>query len=180
MRTVGWMLVAFGTLCVSSTAQSADILPDGTVMERAMKLAAPHVNPQLQVVLTATLPPGVSKNAEAWTTFREDGSGDGVFVYTGSAVFRCARERNPNQDRCLLKLASIVVHEAWHLQHGRDEEGAYRAQLVFLQSKEAASFLQVNESAAADIAAVRQVLNRIMAEKRKREGRQIATAYARN
>ena len=33
----------------------------------------------------------------------------------------------------LKMVASIIVHEEWHLTHGRDEEGAYYAQLMALQ-----------------------------------------------
>ena len=42
-----------------------------------------------------------------------------------------------DQDRCLLKVASVIVHEAWHLRNGPDEVGAYQTQLIFLQMKEA-------------------------------------------
>lgn len=43
------------------------------------------------------------------------------------------------QDDCAIsqmdlwrKLASVIVHEEWHLRHGADEEGAYAAQLMAL------------------------------------------------
>ena len=32
----------------------------------------------------------------------------------------------------MAKIASIIVHEEWHLRHGPDESGAYHAQLTAL------------------------------------------------
>src|SRR5688572_31105414 len=55
-------------------------------------------------------------------------------LLTTSEAFRTALKA---QTRCgnrnaLRKLASILVHEEWHLRHGSDEEGAYSAQLTTL------------------------------------------------
>jgi hypothetical protein len=35
-------------------------------------------------------------------------------------------------DAAFIKLASIIIHEAWHVRHGQDERGAYLAQLLTL------------------------------------------------
>ena len=59
------------------------------------------------------------------------GCGERIFVYTGSDMFRCA-SRPLSMRQCLLRLASAVVHEAWHLENGRDEEEAYEEQIAFL------------------------------------------------
>jgi len=38
-----------------------------------------------------------------------------------------------------LKLASAIIHEAWHCRHGVDEAGAYEAQIAFLMTHGGAS-----------------------------------------
>lgn len=86
----------------------------------------------LPIVLTGIRPRYVSELAEAWTV-RDPATGQGlVVIYTGSATFRCAMP--PEQKRqCVIKLASILMHEAWHLKYGSDERHAYDAQLTFLE-----------------------------------------------
>jgi hypothetical protein len=37
----------------------------------------------------------------------------------------------------LRKIASVLVHEEWHVRHGSDEAGAYAAQLTTLASLDA-------------------------------------------
>jgi hypothetical protein len=56
------------------------------------------------------------------------GSGT-ISVVTSSAAFRTAR---CGRRRSLLKLASILAHEEWHVRCGGDERGAYEAQLAAL------------------------------------------------
>jgi hypothetical protein len=63
-----------------------------------------------------------------------------------------------------LKLASVIVHEAWHLQHGRDEAGAYDAQLIFLQMTEASATFQLNLAAAITINEVRRAKARMLCQ----------------
>jgi len=121
---------------------------------------------RLAVVLTPTLPRAVSPNAEAWTIYDETCKGDRIFLYTRSGVFRCASDEQPLQHQCLLKLASVIVHESWHLEHGPDEAAAYTAQLLFLQMIEASAFLQLNEAAATEMAAIRRARSRVLADKR--------------
>jgi hypothetical protein len=75
-------------------------------------------------------PPGVSRYAEAFT--RRDS--DTIYLITSSVVFMRAQKASP---RCgdfesVRKLASIIVHEEWHVRHGPDERGAYEAQLTTL------------------------------------------------
>ena len=108
----------------------------------------------------------MSPGAEAWTVYDEHGKGDRIFVYTRSRTFRCASVPRWDQYQCLLKLASVIVHEAWHLRNGPDEVGAYEAQLIFLQLTEASAFLQFNEAAAVNIREVRRARDRTLADKR--------------
>ena len=61
-----------------------------------------------------------------------------VYVVGSSTVFQRAVEANRNRQQCqnpdvLRLLASVLVHEEWHLRHGPDEEAAYLAQLTTLQ-----------------------------------------------
>ena len=58
-----------------------------------------------------------------------------IYLITSSATFREALDAPEcRHTDALRKLASILVHEEWHLQHGMDERGAYYAQLTSLQS----------------------------------------------
>jgi hypothetical protein len=87
----------------------------------------------------ATLPPimlldtplrGVSPGIEAFVPV----DGDTIYLMTSSAVFRAAQEsRLPcGALGALRKIASIIVHEEWHVRNGADERGAYEAQLTAL------------------------------------------------
>lgn len=57
-----------------------------------------------------------------------------IFVVTSSPTFRDAMASRSacSESAPLKKLASILVHEEWHLRHGSDESGAYYAQLTAL------------------------------------------------
>ncbi|HEY7450007.1 MAG TPA: hypothetical protein VH702_17755 [Vicinamibacterales bacterium] len=55
-----------------------------------------------------------------------------IYLLTTSAVFEeaMAMERWGAEDAApVIKLASIIMHEAWHVRNGPDERGAYEAQL---------------------------------------------------
>ena len=169
MRNVAWLFFVVGTSCVPSTVRATDSTPaqERAVLDTALRLAGPQLlYARLPLVLTSELPWMVSPSAEAWTVFNEHGKGERIFVYTRSRTFRCARTSRRDQDQCLLKLASVIVHEAWHLRNGLDEVGAYEAQLTFLRFVEASSFLQVNEAAAVNIREVRRARDRVLADRR--------------
>lgn len=83
-----------------------------------------------QIVLVEAPPKHASIQAEAFVSLPDPR----IYVVTTSPTFRDAmasrsgcRESGP-----MKKLASILVHEEWHLLHGRDESGAYYAQLTAL------------------------------------------------
>lgn len=86
-----------------------------------------HFHP---INLIEAAPLGVSRNAEGFVT-RDPGT---IYVLTSSAVFReAAASRNECGAReAVAKIASIIVHEEWHLRNGADERGAYQAQLTAL------------------------------------------------
>jgi hypothetical protein len=110
----------------------------------------------LPIALASVLPDGASKGVEGWTIPRADGKGEQIFVYTGSEIFRCASKGENSQ--CVLRLASIIVHEAWHFRNGASEDGAYAAQIAFLMG---------NRGALEQIAGVRMARDRILDAQRK-------------
>ena len=90
---------------------------------------APSTFPPIQLV--DTRPPGMSPGAEAFvqTGVRK------IFLLTTSEVFRAAQARTKcSAYREVRKLASVLIHEEWHILHPGDEEGAYVAQLTTLAS----------------------------------------------
>jgi len=57
-----------------------------------------------------------------------------IYLITSTETFRRLQNPRPvwsQRDGCR-KIASIIVHEEWHLRHGRDEQGAYYAQITTL------------------------------------------------
>src|SRR5262245_5339940 len=77
------------------------------------------------ITLIEAAPPHVSANAEAFVW-----SGEAmIYVIAAAPAFREARCRSAGS---LVKLASVLVHEEWHVRHGGDEGGAYNAQLLAL------------------------------------------------
>ena len=77
------------------------------------------------IVLLDERPHDASPNAEAFVRRNPDT----IYLLTQTDVFYEAQRRNY---RALRKLASILVHEEWHLRHGADERRAYEAQLYEL------------------------------------------------
>jgi hypothetical protein len=168
MPKVAWLFIVVGTLCVPSIVRAAGSTPaqERAALDTALRLAGPQSYAHLPIVLVSALPGTVSPGAEAWTVYDEHGKGARIFVYTRSRAFRCASAQRSDQDQYLLKLASIVVHEGWHLRNGPDEAGAYEAQLAFLRLTEASAFLQLNETASQNIREVRRARDRALADKR--------------
>src|SRR5262245_25684174 len=83
-------------------------------------------------------PPGISPNAEAFVSRDQDV----IFVITSTDAFRLARRDDVDGSRdALRKIASIIVHEEWHLRFGHDEQGAYLAQLTALAALGASASL---------------------------------------
>ena len=75
-------------------------------------------------------PPDVSMGAEG---FVRRGSRT-IYLITSSRVFQFALT---SRQYCsaspeMLKLASVLAHEEWHIKHGPDERSAYEHQLVTL------------------------------------------------
>lgn len=100
-----------------------------TVLVCALALIGQRVD-AVPVTLLAVPPSDVSARADG---FVRDGD-PRIYLITGTAAFRSAQRA---ADRCgrlqdLRKIASVIVHEEWHLAHPGDEAGAYQAQLAAL------------------------------------------------
>ena len=77
-------------------------------------------------------------------------------MYTGSEAFHCASQRPPVPYLCQVRLAAVIVHEAWHFRNGPNEAAAYDAQLAFLNLHDAtAQTAVVRRSRDRALAAVR-------------------------
>jgi hypothetical protein len=74
------------------------------------------------ITILARPPAGVSSNANGYVRVGEPV----IYLVKSSEAFRDADCDRP---RSLIHLASVIVHEAWHVRHGGDERGAYEAQL---------------------------------------------------
>jgi hypothetical protein len=62
-----------------------------------------------------------------------------INLIADSPAFAAARQRADREPRCTFRpeyalVASILVHEEWHLRYGPDEDGAYSAQQIALLS----------------------------------------------
>ena len=79
------------------------------------------------IELLSAPPPHASRNAEAFIT-RDP---DTIHLITSTWVFQDAlsEARTGARPEACRKIASIIVHEEWHLRYGPDERGAYLAQL---------------------------------------------------
>ena len=92
------------------------------------------------ITLLSTRPPEASPRAEAFVT-RDPPT---IYLITSTPAFEDARsETRDHLDGCR-KVASIIVHEEWHLQHGANEQGAYFAQITALSAM-GASTVQISD-----------------------------------
>jgi hypothetical protein len=157
MRRCCSSLAVLGALCVPAHGQSTDVSLRARAVLDKVVVAAGLQSTRPSIVATSELPRERSAEAEAWIVYSEDHATDRIFVYTGSRTFRCASVAHRDQYQCLLKLASVIVHEVWHLTKGPDERGAYDAQLAFLEFQQASAPV-MNE--------VRGARRRVLADRR--------------
>ena len=101
-----------------------------TVLVCALDLLGRSAQSLPPIELIASAPPEATLHVEAFVRPQTNT----IYLLTSSDVFRTAQR---SRQRCgareaVKKLASIIVHEEWHVRHGADEEGAYAAQLTEL------------------------------------------------
>jgi hypothetical protein len=143
--------------CLETPAPSTQACRDAArrTLRDALSLAGVGVA-KLPIELASLPLAGTTPGVEAWTTYGDTEKGAQIFVYTESEIFRCAsRDRRAHQ--CRLKLASIIVHEIWHLKYGASEADAYQAQIMFLIQ---------NGGSPALVSGVHAARNRFVAEQR--------------
>ena len=99
-------------------------------------------------------PQGASQFAQGLLT-REP---ETIWLITSTAHFRDAQRGDPD---ALRQVASVIVHEEWHVRHGADEKGAYEAQLTTLTWLGASSNL---------IGAVRKSMAVVLAAQKRARG----------
>jgi hypothetical protein len=139
VRIVAALVLVVG-IGVSATLQGQEFGSEiaAATLRDAVELAGLRLA-ALPIVLSASRHADTSDGVEAWTLYGEDGRAQQIVVYSGSAVFRCANHQPYPDWQCRLKLASILVHEAWHFTRSRDDAQAYQAQLAFLMVRGASS-----------------------------------------
>jgi hypothetical protein len=101
-----------------------------TVLLCALTLLHRSVHSFPPIEFVSARPSYVSSNAEAYVM-----AGDTrIFLVTTSSAFVRARRSvyRCGELQALRKIASLLVHEEWHVRHGSDEAGAYAAQLATL------------------------------------------------
>jgi hypothetical protein len=101
-----------------------------SVLLCALSLLARPVDSFPPIAFVHTAPEDVSRDAEAYIR-----PGDGrIFLITSSRSFVRARTAfyKCGDREAIVKVASVLAHEEWHIRHGSDEEGAYMAQLMTL------------------------------------------------
>ena len=154
MRTLAPLLLFALAVPCSSRASDNPAPVERQTLDAALVLTG-YAIAKLPIELASVAPNGASQGVEGWTLYRADGQGERIVVYSESAIFRCASRPDTNTEshQCLLRLASVIVHEAWHYSHGRQEEDAYGAQL---------SFLRANHASDAQIAAVQVARDRVV------------------
>ena len=103
-----------------------------TVLVCALSLLHRSVESFPPIVFVDHRPAYVSRYADAFVV-----AGDmRIHLITTSAAFSRARGATYKcgELQALRKIASVVVHEEWHVRHGSDEADAYKAQLITLAS----------------------------------------------
>ena len=93
-----------------------------TVLVCALGLLGRSAGSMPPIKVLALPPADVSVNAEGFVR-----DNDGIIYVVASGV--AYRQASCDDRRSLIKLASVLVHEEWHIRHGADERGAYEAQL---------------------------------------------------
>jgi hypothetical protein len=136
MRRMVTTVILMFALVHAALASDGNALAQRTL--EAARVLAGLDRANLPIALTSVAPASASRGVEAWTTYDVSGNAERIFVYTGSDIFRCASWPLAMR-QCLVRLASVLVHEVWHFEHGRSEVYAYEAQIAFLLKSGAAT-----------------------------------------
>jgi hypothetical protein len=101
-----------------------------SVLACALSVLGRSASSMPPIELIDITPPDVSTGAEAFVR-RESRT---IYLITSSWVFDFALTSRTHCTASpeMIKLASILAHEEWHVRHGPDEKSAYEHQLVTL------------------------------------------------
>jgi hypothetical protein len=148
MRRVwhSWIVTGVMTVAWSEFAW-ADSLPKPVVKSIALLGWYQKDVPRIEIV--SEKPRHIGDNVEAWVTFANGQPIPIIYLRIDTDVYRDAAR---GEYQALVRLAGILAHERWHLRYGRDEEGAYAAQISIMQHLQATT---------ARIAQVRRALQRL-------------------
>jgi hypothetical protein len=132
-RTTRWQAIslltaAFVTAAPAAGAGRSQLRPP---IDEAIRLLGWSRADTPHIELFANKPREVSARAKAWVRFTDAGHAVPIiYVWTGSEMYRDAARGNY---QARVRLAGVLVHERWHVRHGRDHVGAYNAQLSIMQ-----------------------------------------------
>ena len=117
MRTMALVVFSLALPYSAQASRPTSQADADKTLEGAILLAGPSIA-GLPIVLAAVPPDEASRGVEAWTLPDQDGHAARIVVYSGSELFGCASDPDRLDYQCLLKLASAIIHEAWHYRYG--------------------------------------------------------------
>jgi hypothetical protein len=122
-----WALIAqLGIAGATDTAVGRSV-PAGPMQSVMTAFSAQEMKEMPRIEVISKRPANLSPNAEAF--INADG-GDVIYIVGDSAVYKAAKS---GDKKALIKLAGIVAHERYHLEHGPDEGPAYDAEISMLR-----------------------------------------------
>ena len=106
----------------------------GFVLVCALDLLGRSASQFPPLVIVDERPPDASPSAIGFVRRGEHA----IYLIESTPLFKAAMESNRYKVECrnldaLRMIASVIVHEEWHIKHGSDERNAYFAQLNELQ-----------------------------------------------
>jgi hypothetical protein len=134
-----------------------------TVLVCALSLLHRSVESFPPIEFVAARPTHISANADAYVLLGEAR----IYLITTSPAFTRARGaiHKCGDVNAVRKIASVLVHEEWHVRHGSDEAGAYAAQLTTLVALHAGPgnpvYYEVTKSMQATIRRLREAAPRV-------------------
>jgi hypothetical protein len=138
-----------------------------SVLVCALELLSGTVRELPPIHLVDTLPIDANAGVEGFVRLDPPA----IFLVTSSPAFRdaAAAEYRCGHRMALRKIASIIVHEFWHVKHGADERGAYEAQLMALVRMNAGPHTPMYEGVARSMRHVLAIQRRLKAQARSLE-----------
>ena len=153
-RSRAWLIAAMSVL--GTAGLGATQLPEPLASAVMLLGWSGEDVPNIDVVRSK--PSGGTPTVEAWVDF--DGNGRAIPVIHVRSDTENYRAATAMDYPALVRLAGILVHERWHITHGRDEAGAYSAQLAIMEYLHAP---------AVDLTDVRRALQHVMEATRSRK-----------